>query len=296
MDSHSATIVAAKFEIWSQALWLAIHSIAVPLVTGAIQLTAGLIGREFLPANKTKVFSAAADTSMDRAPTIQRRDHALSTSGITSSLFSSIASSSTKTNQFATDLNQLAKDLQSGSVSSAEEDYVTLSQDAQNGTTASTATTSSSGITASLLKEIAASSTSSSSFVSELSQLGSDLGNNNLQAAQQDMLSLDSTALNAATSSSSSTTATGNSAKSKELIQTIVQAMDAGNNSLVGSAMSELATVSTSASGASLLSQNSEGYSSTSSGTSSSNSISELLNSASSSSSNSSASIVSLLA
>jgi hypothetical protein len=224
--------------------------------------------------------------------------YAMSTSGITSSLFSEITGSSTKTNQFVTDLNQLAKDLQSGSVSSAEEDYVTLSEDAQNGVTSSTATSSASGITASLLKEIASSSTSSSSFLNELNQLGTDLGNDKLSSAQQDLLALDSTALNAANtaSSSSTTSTTGNSAKSKELIQTIVQGLEAGNNSLVGSAMSELAAVSTSSTGASLLSQNSEGYSSTSSGTATSNSISELLNSANSSSSSSSLSILSLLA
>lgn len=92
----------------------------------------------------------------------------MSTSAITSSLLSQIASSPSTADQFLTDLNQLAKDLQGGDLGAAQEDYVTLSEDALNGATSSTATTSSSGITAALLSGIASSSSSSSSFVSEL--------------------------------------------------------------------------------------------------------------------------------
>ena len=81
-------------------------------------------------------------------------------------------------NQFATDLNQLAKDLQSWyTVSAAQQDYVTLSQDLENGATSSSATTSSSGITVSLLSSIAGFSSSLSAFTSELNQLGTDLNN-----------------------------------------------------------------------------------------------------------------------
>jgi hypothetical protein len=64
------------------------------------------------------------------------------------------------------------------------------------------------------------------------------------------MLALDSTALNAASSSSStSPAATGtaksaSSADSAELIQTIEMGIEAGDNSVVGSAMSELASIS----------------------------------------------------
>ena len=68
----------------------------------------------------------------------------MSTSGITSSLLSEIAGSPSAANQFVTDLNQLAKDIQSGDLSAAQQDYVTLSQDALDGATASTADTSSS--------------------------------------------------------------------------------------------------------------------------------------------------------
>jgi hypothetical protein len=172
----------------------------------------------------------------------------LSTSGITSSLLSQIAGSPSTANQFVTGLNQLAKDLQNGNVSAAEDDYVTLSEDALNGATSSTATTSASGITASLLTDIASSSNSSSSFVSELNQLGTDLGNGDLTSAQQDLLGLDSTALNAASSAGSGSSGASaktadNSADSAELLQTIKMGLEVGDDSVVGSAMSELASI-----------------------------------------------------
>ena len=82
----------------------------------------------------------------------------MSISGITGSLLSQIVGSPSTANQFAGDLNQLAGDLQSGNLSSAQEDYVTLSEDALNGTgSSSTATTNSSGITTGLLSTIASS-------------------------------------------------------------------------------------------------------------------------------------------
>jgi hypothetical protein len=222
----------------------------------------------------------------------------LSTSGITSSLLSQIAGSPSKANQFVTDLNRLAKDLQGGNVSAAEDDYVTLSKDALNGVTSSTATTSSSGITTSLLSGIASSSSGSSSFVSELNQLGTDLGNGDLTSSQQDLLGLDSTALNAASSASSATPAATvkNSADSAELIQTIEQGMELGDNSVVGTAMSELASVSPSSQGASFLSQDSESYGGSTGSSSSSSSMSQLLASMNANSSSSSSSGLSLLA
>jgi hypothetical protein len=226
----------------------------------------------------------------------------LSTTGITSSLLSQIAGTPSTANQFVTDLNQLSQDLQSGNVSAAQDDYVTLSEDALNGATSSTATTSASGITTSLLKDIAASSSSATSFVDELNQLGTDLQNGDQISAQQDMLNLDSTALNAASAAGASGTAStagsaapANQAESAELIQSIVQAMEVGDNSMVSSGMSLLASISPSSQGASLLSQDSAGYGS-SSGTSSSSSIGQLLESADSIDSGSSSSGLSLLA
>jgi hypothetical protein len=227
----------------------------------------------------------------------------LSTSGITSSLLSQIAGTPSTANRFVTDLNQVAQDLQSGNVSGAEDDYVTLSEDALNGASSSTATTSASGITTSLLSDIASSSSSSSSFAGELNQLGTDLGNGDLVSAQQDMLNLDSAALNAASSAGagSGSSAAASAAKtdavdSAELIQTIEQGMEVGDGSVVGSALSQLASISPSSQGAGVLKQDSEGYGSTSGSTSSSSSISQMLDSMDASSSGNSSSGLSLLA
>jgi hypothetical protein len=188
--------------------------------------------------------------------------YALSTSPISTSLLSQIADSPTAANQFVTDLNQLAKDLQSGNLSAAQQDYVTLSQDALDGVTSSAATNSASGITTSLLSDIASSSTNSSSFVSELNNLGTDLQSGNLSAAQQDLLSLDSTALGAASatptvsipsSSGAGTTSSTSQADMEKLIQAIVQAMGAGDTSAASSDLAQLASVSGSSQGASYL-------------------------------------------
>jgi trimeric autotransporter adhesin len=218
----------------------------------------------------------------------------LSTSGITSSLLSQIAGSPSAANQFATDLNQVAQDLKSDNLSAAQQDFVTLSQDALNGATASTATTSASGITTSLLSGVASSSSSESSFVSELNQLGADLQNGDLTSAQTDMLTLESTASGAAPAGAAGTTTSANQAQMTELINAIVQAIGAGDTSIVGIAMSQLASISPNSKGASVLEQDSATYDSSSS--SSSSSIGELLQSLNTNSSASSQSALSLLA
>jgi trimeric autotransporter adhesin len=224
----------------------------------------------------------------------------VSTSGITSSLLSQIANSPSSLNQFVTDFNQLSGDLKSGNMSAAQDDYVTLSQDALNGVTSSTATSSSSGLTASLLTDVASSPGSSTTFSNELSQLGSDLANNNLTSSQEDLLNLDSTTLNAASPAGASSAPTSmastatNQAEMKEMVQSVIQAMEFGDSSAIGSTMSQLASLSPSSQGASLLQQDSASYSPGSS--SSSNSIGELFNSADTSDSDSSTSILSAIA
>ncbi len=221
----------------------------------------------------------------------------MSTSAITSSLLSQIAGSPSTANKFATDLNQLAKDLQSGSLSAAQQDYVTLSQDALDGATATSATTSSSGITTGLLSTIAASSGSSDAFASALTQLGTDLTSGSLSSAQGDLLTLDSTALNAATSgTSAASTSAPSKAESSELIHSAIQALDAGDDSLVSTLFSQLASTSSSAQGASLIQQDSASFSSGTGSSSSASSITQLLNSASGDSSSSTPSIISTLA
>jgi hypothetical protein len=210
----------------------------------------------------------------------------MSTSAITSNLLSSELGSSSTANQFATDLNQLAKDLQSGNLSAAQEDYVTLTQDLADASTASSATTSASGITVSLLSDIAGNSSSLGTFTSELNQLGTDLNDGDLSSAQQGMLQLDSTALNAASSATGATTAsTATTATtqtpSSSLIRAIVQAMGAGDTSAVSTGLSELASESPSSQGASILQQLSGSYGSSTSSTGSVNSLLQGLESSS---------------
>lgn len=224
----------------------------------------------------------------------------MSTSGITSSLLSQIVNSPSSLNQFVTDFNQLAGDLKSGNLSAAQDDYVTLSEDALNGATASTASSSASGLTASLLSDVASSQGSSTSFVSEFNQLGGDLENSDLTSAQEDLLNLDSTALNAASTAGTSAAATGaastasNHAQIAEMVQTVVQAMEFGDSSMISSTMSQLASLSPSSQGESLLQQDSTSLSSASS--SSSNTIGQLLDSVGNNNSNNSASILSVIA
>ena len=214
----------------------------------------------------------------------------MSTSGITGSLLASIAGSPSAANQFVTDLNQLAQDIQSGNLSAAQQDFVTLSQDALNGTTSSTSDTSASGITTAQLSDIVASGTSANAFSSELNQLGADLDNGDLALAQNDMTALGSAAQSAASSASSATSA-ASQADTTALIHAIVEGMQAGDDSAIGTAMSELASISSSSQGAGTLSSESQNY-----GSSSSGSLSQLLQSLDSSDSSSSGSVLSLLA
>lgn len=215
----------------------------------------------------------------------------MSTSGITGILLSQIVGSSSTANQFAGDLNQLAGDLQSGNMSSAQEDYVTLSEDALKGAGASlTPPTTSGGISAGLLSSIAG-STNSSAFVNELNQIGTDLGNSDLQSAQEDMLSLSSTALNAASLASTGSAGSSNSSTtnsppgqlvSADLqtdIRAVLEAMSAGDSSAASSAMQQLASAAGNSPGATYLQQLSGASNSSSGTTSSSNSVEELLQS-----------------
>lgn len=222
----------------------------------------------------------------------------VATSGINGSLLSQIASSPSSVNQFVTDFNQLASDLKSGNLSAAQDDYVTLSEDALNGATSATATSASSRLTAGLLSEVASSQSGSATFASELSQLGSDLANNDLTSSQEDLLNLDSTALNAASTAGTSAAATNASstatsqAQIKEMVQSVIQAMEFGDSSAMSSTMSQLVAISPSSEGASLLQQDNSNQSSSSS----SNSIGQLLDSVGSNNSSNSASILNLIA
>ena len=224
----------------------------------------------------------------------------MSTSGITSSLLSQIADSPSAANQFVTDLNQLAQDLESGNLSAAQQDYVTLTQDALDGATSSASTTSASGITTSLLSNIASSSASSTAFANELNQLGTDLSNGDLTSSESDLLSLDSTALNATSTSSaapgSSPSTPANSGDITALVNATTQAMEDGDNSAISADMAQLASVSTSSAGASYLESESQNYGSGAPSSSTSGSVTQLLQSLDTNSSFSSGSSLNVLA
>jgi len=120
-------------------------------------------------------------------------------------------------------------------------------------------------------------------FVNELNTLGADLKSGNLTASQQDLLSLDSTALGAATpattvsapTDSTGSTASTNPSDIQALIKAIVQAIGSGDTSAASSDLAQLASVSGSSQGATYLNSLSTSLASGSS----TNSISQLLQS-----------------
>jgi hypothetical protein len=232
----------------------------------------------------------------------------MSTSGISSSLLSQTLGTTSAANQFVTDLNQVVQDLQEDNVKTAQQDYVTLSQDALNSARSSTATSSTNGVTTAQLSDVASSSSSSNAFVTELNQLGTDLQNGDVASGQGDVLALGSTAQDSATlagaSSGSSSNSTGavaaggpaSQADRSALIRAAVEAIRGGDNSAVGTSLSELASLSTNSAGGNALAGESANYGSSSSSTSLYGSTSQQLESLNSGSSNSSASSLDLLA
>jgi hypothetical protein len=256
----------------------------------------------------SKLFSRCADMSAKLVGLLGPKEgvHPLSTGAIGSTLLSQIANSPAASSQFVADLNKLAQDLQDGNVFAAEQDYVTLANDAENSTMTAEATpsasatadsaagTSASGITTSMLSQVASSPSSADTFASQINQLGADLQNGDLTSAQEDMLGIDSTVLNAASSANaaSSTTASANTgtagttsqanqAEIPLLVHAVVQAMETGDSSVINTTMLQLASVSSSSQGASILQQEAGNLASgaASSASSSSSSVSQLLQS-----------------
>ena len=91
----------------------------------------------------------------------------MSTSGISNSLPYEQQNIVNQNQQFQQEFQQLGKDLQSGNLSAAQQDFVTLQAQAQQGTTATPLP-------------------GSSPLVQDFSQLAQDLKSGNLSAAQQD--------------------------------------------------------------------------------------------------------------
>lgn len=173
----------------------------------------------------------------------------MSTNGLTSSLLSHIAGSPAEANQFVNDLNQVAQDAQSGNIPAAQQDFITLTENALNGVQSSGTTTSASGPAAGV--QDAAPSSSANSFVSELNQLGAGL-DGNLGAAQVDMLPLESTAVSVASAAIATADGTSlpptpaipaNQLKVQELVQAIAQALGAGDFAGASTDLSQLAAI-----------------------------------------------------
>jgi hypothetical protein len=80
-------------------------------------------------------------------------------------------------NEFVTDLNHLARDLKSGDLTAAEQDYVLFSENLLNGASSSTATDSANGIVTELSSGTASSAGDFTAPASQPSQAGVDLQN-----------------------------------------------------------------------------------------------------------------------
>jgi hypothetical protein len=165
--------------------------------------------------------------------------HAISTSGVTGSRLSEIAGPSSTAEPLVTNLNQLAKDIHSGSLSAAQQDYVTLSEDALHSSASAPAPMSAIAIAAGLLLDIASSSSGASALVNELSHLGADFARNGLKDR--------STVINAASTmrfraTSSSPTESVKSVEAAQLIQRTIRAIVAGDGSAVNTDLSQLAS------------------------------------------------------
>jgi hypothetical protein len=166
--------------------------------------------------------------------------HAISTSGVTGSRLSEIASSPSTAEPLVANLNQLAKGINSSNLSAAQHDYVTLSEDALNSAASAQMPRSATAIAASLLLDIASSSSGASTLVNELSHLGADLAGNALNDRSK-VINVAST-LSFSTTSSSQTESV-KSIGAAQLIQEATRAIVAGDGSVVNSDLSQLASL-----------------------------------------------------
>lgn len=165
----------------------------------------------------------------------------MSVSAISSALASDLSTNFQKQQQ---EFKQLGQDLQSGNLSAAQQDFVTLQQDLQQ--TGSTSTTSATS-TAST------SAAQSSESISQLfQQLGEDLQSGNLSGAQQDFQSLQTDLQNLVSGQSQSGEAVhghhhhhgggGDSSDIGQLFDQLSQSLQSGDLSSAQSAFSSLQT------------------------------------------------------
>lgn len=123
----------------------------------------------------------------------------MSTSGISSTSFANYDSSSQiNFKKFEQEFEQLGQDLQSGNLTAAEQDFVTLQQmlpgssSAESPAASSTASTSTASAASTSTSPTTGATTSSTqnTIEQEFEQLGQDLQSGNLSAAQQDYAQL----------------------------------------------------------------------------------------------------------
>ncbi len=116
----------------------------------------------------------------------------MSTSGISANL-SQLDSLLTSAQQFLSDFKQLGSDLKSGNISAAQQDFVTLSQDALSSASSSAASSSAASSTSAATSAATSASTSSSTGAQsksatlnqEFQTLSQDLQSGDLSGAQQ---------------------------------------------------------------------------------------------------------------
>lgn len=129
----------------------------------------------------------------------------MSTNAITGNVIAEIESSSTKPVKFVSDLNKMDKDLQTGNLTAAEADYVTLIQDALNGLPYSAAASAPTTTVNNEPMDVVSSSNVVDISINDSAQNGIDWQSSN-SASQQDLFTLDSKALNTMPTASKSST------------------------------------------------------------------------------------------
>lgn len=167
--------------------------------------------------------------------------HTISTTGITGSRLSEMASSPSTAEQLVANLNQLAKDTHSENLSAGPQDYVTLSQAALNSSASSQTPTSVTATAANLLLDIASSSSSASVLANDHSRLGADLAGNSLNNLHT-VIDPTSTMSGSSTVNSSPSESV-KSVEAAQLIQETVRAIVAGEGSAMNTDLAQLASL-----------------------------------------------------
>jgi hypothetical protein len=147
-----------------------------------------------------------------------------------------MASSPSSAEQLVTNHNPLAKDIHSGNLSAAPQDYVTLSQDALNNSASGRM-----AIGTGPFLDIALPSGGASALVSGLHHLGADLAGKALNDVPMVLGALSTMSLS--TMLGSDPTVSVKSVEEAQLIQETIRALMAGDSSAVNNDLSQLASL-----------------------------------------------------